>query len=162
MLNLNEIFKHEQATVPETLSNERGSAIIIVLLSLLLLTILGATLLTSSTSELQVAGNQRSMYEAFFAAEAAMTHSLVNPDIYTTIIPGAMNSYSSSSLIVGNKKTKIKVQYIASSDPPPGSGMDDTFQANYFVVSATGNSNNNTQVVMESGIARILPKAKGY
>jgi hypothetical protein len=66
-----------------TIGNERGVAIIIVLMMLLLLSIIGASMLATSTSELKIAGNYRNNEEAFYTADAAMEFAHVFSDIYT-------------------------------------------------------------------------------
>lgn len=148
------------------LSDERGAALILVLIMMLLLTILGATLLTSSTTDLQIAGNYRNNEEAFYNADTAIENAQIGnlpggENIYTKIIPGVMNTYS-SSLIIGSRTAKYSVQYIGNGPPPAGSGSDDTFQANFYVVEVTGTSANNSRVEAESEIARLVPKAKDY
>jgi hypothetical protein len=73
--------------------NDRGIALIIVLVMLLLLSILGATMLATSTSELRIAGNYRNSEESFYAAESALAFGVNFAPIYTsidaTLIPGA-------------------------------------------------------------------------
>jgi hypothetical protein len=73
--------------------NERGIALIIVLMTLLLLSILGVTMLASSTSELKIAGNYRNTEVAFYTAEAALDFAYTFGDIYTSIIPGTTTSW---------------------------------------------------------------------
>jgi len=141
--------------------NERGAALIVVLVMLLLLTILGTTLLTSSTTDLQIAGNFRNNEEAFYQADATIEFAQTNGTIYTTIIPGVQNTYS-SSLTIGSRTAKYRVEYVGSGPPPAGSGNDETFQANFYVIEATGISANNSRVDVESETARIVPKAKDY
>lgn len=75
------------------LNNERGIALVLVLVMMLLLSILGITMLASSTSELKIAGNYRNNEEAFYAAEAAMDFGVTFSDIYTSIIPGSTTSW---------------------------------------------------------------------
>jgi hypothetical protein len=69
------------------IGNERGAALIIVLVMLLLLSILGVSMLATSTSELKIAGNYRNNEEAFYTAEAALELASVYSVIYTTIAP---------------------------------------------------------------------------
>ena len=66
--------------------NERGAALIIVLIMLLLLSILGATMLASSTTELKITGNYRNGEEAYYTAESAVSFALTYAPIYTTLI----------------------------------------------------------------------------
>lgn len=148
------------------LSDESGVALILVLIMMMLLTIIGATLLTSSTTDLQIAGNYRNNEEAFYNADAAIEYAQIGnlgngENIYTKIIPGVMNTYS-SSLQIGNHTARYKVQYIGKGSPPAGSGNDDTFQANFFIAEASGSSANNSIVETESEIARVVPKTQSY
>jgi hypothetical protein len=73
--------------------NDRGIALIIVLVMLLLFSILGATMLATSTSELKIAGNYRNSEESFYTAEAALAFAFNFTPIYDVIdpnlIPGA-------------------------------------------------------------------------
>jgi type II secretory pathway pseudopilin PulG len=78
------------------LQNERGVALITVLLVLVLLCILGATVLSSSISELRIAGNYRNLQRAFFTADAAVEFATTNGAIYTSIIPGGTASWPAS------------------------------------------------------------------
>jgi Tfp pilus assembly protein PilX len=52
-------------------NNESGTILIIVLVMLLLLTLLGISATTTSTIEMQIAGNERVYKKNFYAAEAA-------------------------------------------------------------------------------------------
>jgi len=69
------------------LDNERGVALIIVLLMLGLLTILGTTLFTASTTDIKIAGNYKTSLEGFYTAEAGMDFALSASQIYTAINP---------------------------------------------------------------------------
>lgn len=64
------------------LSNEDGSAIVIAVLVLLLVTILGISATNTTTIELQIAGNDKIDKTAFYAAEAAGYYVATNPDLY--------------------------------------------------------------------------------
>lgn len=141
---------------------ERGAALIVVLVMLLLLSILGMTLLTSSTTELQIAGNYRTTQEAFYAADAALEVAQTDPDVYTTIIPGVQNRYSSNVFPIGNNTATYRVEYIDRGPPPAGSGNDDSFQSNFYVINVNSSGPNQATVELESQIARIVPKAKDY
>lgn len=87
--------------------DDRGMAIIIVMIMLLLLSILGMTMLTSTTADLQIAGNYRNNLEAFYAGDAAVQFGESFSSIYTQIIPN-----------------------VTASWPPPGQGY--ILDANYW------------------------------
>ena len=67
------------------IDNERGVALIIVLIMLLLLTILGGSMLATSTSELKIAGNYRNSEESFYTAESAMELAQTYSNIYINV-----------------------------------------------------------------------------
>jgi Tfp pilus assembly protein PilX len=68
-----------------TIGNERGVALIIVLVMLLLLTILGASMLSTSTSDLKISGNYRNSEESFYTADAALEIAQTFAGIYTNV-----------------------------------------------------------------------------
>ena len=132
--------------------NERGVALIIVLVMLLLLTILGASMLATSTSELRIAGNHRNSLESFYAADAAMEIARSYEKVYTNITPGDVNFWPKpgegkilgSDLVgsgqyntensdynrititsgSGNQSTAdVKVEYLYDGPPPDGFGF---------------------------------------
>lgn len=75
------------------IANEQGAALIIVLVMLLLLTILGTSMLATSTTELKIAGNYRNTEEAFYTAEAVLDVASVCGGIFTSIIPDYTNNW---------------------------------------------------------------------
>jgi Tfp pilus assembly protein PilV len=75
--------------VPRT-GGERGIALILVMVMLLLLSLLGMTLLNSTTTDLQLTVNSRNEGNAFYAAESALEFAQVNALIYSSLTtPGA-------------------------------------------------------------------------
>jgi hypothetical protein len=53
------------------LNNHRGSALVVALLMLVVLTLIGISATTTTTFELQIAGNDKSYKQAFYAADGA-------------------------------------------------------------------------------------------
>jgi hypothetical protein len=64
---------------------ERGIALILVMVMLLLLSLLGMTLLNSTTSDLKLTVNARNEGNAFYAAESALEFAQVNALIYSSL-----------------------------------------------------------------------------
>ncbi len=58
------------------LRNDTGSALIIALLILLVLTLLGINAINTTTFETGISGNERARVEAFYAAEAGIQEAL--------------------------------------------------------------------------------------
>ncbi len=59
-----------------TIANDRGSALVVALLVLVLLTLMGISATTTSTIEVQMAGNEKFHDMAFYAAESGWQTSL--------------------------------------------------------------------------------------
>lgn len=70
----------------KTLKSERGVALLLVMVVLLLLSILGMTLLNSTTTDLQISGNYRNDVNAFYAADAGLEFAQVHALIYTSLV----------------------------------------------------------------------------
>lgn len=67
-MNMKDIFS--------PLTNDKGSALILALLILVLLTLMGISATTTSTIEVQMAGNEKFYEMAFYAAESGWQTSL--------------------------------------------------------------------------------------
>jgi len=83
-------FSGDKAKAPalgELAGNERGIALIVVMVMLLLLSILGATVLTSTTTDLRITGNYKNAGNAFYVAESAMEFAQADSIIYSTLLP---------------------------------------------------------------------------
>ena len=62
--------------IVETIANDRGSALVVALLVLVLLTLMGISATTTSTIEVQMAGNEKFHDMAFYAAESGWQRAL--------------------------------------------------------------------------------------
>lgn len=159
------------ATNGSRLANERGAALLIVLVMLLLLTILGATLFTSSTTEIKIAGNYRNSMETFFAADAAVEYAMTESTIYTSIIPGSSTTSKTIedyTIPETDIKADIKVDLVsARNNPPPGfgyqedagvgTGAEPSFKANVFAITVEAEGPNEAKTEIEAGMARVVP-----
>ena len=128
--------------------NDRGVALILVMIMILLLSILGATVLTSTTTDLRITGNYRNLESAFYTAESALEFAQSNSNVYTSILPntqthwpipnegkvldaagestGAGNSAYPNyhRLTVGGNEAHVKVDYLSSGSVPSGLGTE--------------------------------------
>jgi len=153
---------------------ENGSVLIITLLTLLLLTLMGLSIMTTSTTDVQIAGNYRVQKLAFFAAEAGVEFAKANIDLY-----GALNSVSGSGLNFdgtdavinpgggaiftvspGSKQTyNGTVGYVGAGNPPRGSGYDVLqFAAQRYQINSTGLGPRNSICNLNVGFWRLSPK----
>ena len=147
------------------LQNEKGTALIIAMIFLGLLTTIGFYAIFNSSTELTSSARYKSDKEAFYAAEGAIEY--VKGDGYYFTTKTTMNfpdaahpTVAAQDLSAAGTDATGAVTFTTSGNPPPGYGFSakDTM-ASYFVNDATGTSQAGVQNIQEEGIAKILPKS---
>lgn len=149
------------------LGGERGIALVIVLVMLVLLSILGAWALSTSSADLQIVNNYRNMQQALYAADAMVAYgsnSATLTTAYSEISGGDPFWESSSVSVAANVTGAARVEFIRSGALPPGSIYDADLDVNgnpkfhglYFAVTGTGKGSNNAQVIIESGVVQVV------
>lgn len=167
------------------LRSERGVALVLAIVMLLLLGILGTMALSTSMTELRITGNYRNSQTAFFAAEAAVEYAYSDPAIYTAMIMSPTSPNNSwpvmgagdwpalvgthTTVTMGSETTRIRVQFEACGIAPPGYGISSEYSApgssssqninkvNYMLVSTVGEGPNDTESIIESRQMRLTP-----
>jgi len=121
-----------------TIKNESGSVLIIALLILVLLTIIGISASTTSTIDIQIAGNEKLYKIAFYAADGGteLAHELLEENICCP------TGFSTDVIPPGTGKIKIEDDTDINLSPIPlafwqnellsGSIPDDTQRHVYF------------------------------
>ncbi len=151
-------------TYTRILDDESGTALVIAMVFLGLLTTIGLYSLLNSTTELTSSASYRGDKEAFYAAEGALEY--VKGDGYYFTTRGTLNfpdnnhpTAAARSLQAGGTDAGGTVEFLNFGNPPPGYGFSakDTMSG-YFVIEATGTSGSGMQNVQEEGVAKILPK----
>jgi hypothetical protein len=150
------------------LSNEKGTALIMALVFLGLLTTLGLYAVLNSSTELTSSARYKSDKEAFYAAEGAIEmvkgdgHYFTTKDPASPIpIPDPLHpTVAARDLSSNGTDATGAVTYTTSGNPPPGYGFSakDTMSS-YFVIEATGTSQAGIENTQEEGVAKILPKS---
>jgi len=143
------------------LKNEDGSALLISLLILLLLTLLGIFATNTTNIEIQIAGNDKLHKLGFYAAEAARGYvagkpALYGPDNITSTnplhyaVPSETYSLNSTQSFAGD------VGYTVPSAPPRGSGYEvGKFRAHNYVMTCNGYGPSNAESRIKAGFYRI-------
>jgi len=119
------------------LRNEKGFALIIALLILLVLTLIGISAISTSTFETSISGNERVGTDAFYAAEAGIQIGLNQlPDI-TRIDLRAIgkDSYCRSGSLRDKDPKDLKSLGVYSKP-----GFDSSWGFKRYQVNATGSS----------------------
>lgn len=147
------------------LLNERGTALIVAMVFLGLLTTLGLYAIFNSSTELTSSARYKSDKEAFYAAEGAIEY--VKGDGYYFTTKSAIDFPDSAHPTIAARDLSAQgtdatgtVTYVTFGNPPPGYGFSakDTM-SNYFAIEATGTSQAGIQNTQEEGVAKILPKS---
>jgi hypothetical protein len=148
---------------------ERGVALVIALVMLVLLTILGVWVLNSASTDLHISGNYRNNQLAFYAGDAAINY-LTNANMLTTAytqMTGTNDSYSVPSFPVSNvplSQATGTVEFLRSGPLPLGSIYDSDVDYNgnpkfhglYFNVQTSGTGVNNATAVVEAGVVQVV------
>jgi len=105
---------------PRQSGGERGSAYIVVLLALVVLTIVGLSLVFVTQTEVQLGSNERTISRTFFAADSALTvstarHLLENDDRSLTYIQN-VSALGGQSLADQVQVSKINYLSISPCD----------------------------------------------
>ena len=121
----------------DILRSEKGLALIIALLALLILTLIGISSISTTTFETSISGNERVGTDAFYAAEAGIQIGLNQlPDVKAIpVTPIVKDSYSScrSGSLRDNGAKDLK-----SLGPYPKPGFDSSWGFKRYQVNATG------------------------
>jgi hypothetical protein len=120
------------------LINEKGVALIIVLLMLLILTLIGISAISTTTFETNISGNERVGTDAFYASEAGIQIGLNQlPD--TKPIPVTAIG-TDSSCWSGSPQDKSSPQSLKSLGLYPKPGFDVSWSFKRLQVNTTGMS----------------------
>ena len=149
-----------------TATDNGGFAIVAVIMSLALITILGTMTIRTSMNEQRISTNDEVYRMSFYAAEAARAHVVYNIDLYGSqnIQNGSPVSYSSSSIdsatqtIVSNSNQKYdgQVEYQNAMSPPRGSGYQvGKFKTHVYKMICNGYGPKNAKAQIEAGFYRV-------
>jgi len=109
-------------------SNEKGVALIVALLLLLVVTLIGVNSISTTTFEVSISGNERVGTDAFYAAEAG-TQVAVNQIPTTTAIPRTQMGDTSSY--------RAQIQSLGIHHRP---GFDLTWEFRRYQINSVGES----------------------
>lgn len=147
-----------------SLRRQRGVALFVGLILLLVITVLAVAAMTMATSDLRMAANRQFHENAFQAASRGLQLAMITPNLPTT---GASVTVASTA-VPGNSIDTY--EYTVTFDPdngvtgvPAGGyslGTSSGFSAFHFEVQATGKSVRGSEVLQEQGFYIIGPSAR--
>lgn len=146
--------------------NQNGTAIVIVLMVLALITLAGVMTTRTSTTELQVATSDQIYKISFYAAEAARSYVSLNAALYSSLniepgnpvnFPNADDPAITEPLDAdSNQSYNGQVEYNSASTPPRGSGFQiGKFKAHSYQMTCVGHGPRNSETTVEAGFYRI-------
>lgn len=141
--------------------NERGMALVIALVMLVLLTMLGAWALDTSSTDLRISGNSKTTQIAYYAAEAGVGYAsnrVVLENSY--VATGASVTIPDQTL--DNSTIKMNARFLIKAPLPAGtmyeSNLQDLGQEKlpvYFTLNSQGTTVNNSIVNIEACVVLI-------
>ena len=144
----------------DRLKDERGVALVMALVMLMLMGVLGTIMFKVTDHEMQISRNFSWRQGAFYAADSGVEYAQTDSNIYTAIGLGTINiPVGDASLATGVNDVTGTVKFMASGNPPTGMGVDATmFQGNYYLIQVTGTGRSNSTLGLESSVVRIVPR----
>lgn len=132
--------------------NEKGSALLIAMIMMVVLTVIGATTMNTATTEVIISGNYRTMKECFYNTEGPIEYAIKQSDIYKAIesnigssvdIPLGADNISSAALGINifTNVTTGTVTYIRDGNALTGSGSSG--RARYYRIDVAGSGPTN-------------------
>jgi hypothetical protein len=152
------------------LRNQTGSALVIGLLMMVLLTLIGLGSLLTSTFEITLSGNKRGATDAFYAAESGIEVVMANIENFDLPDKYVDNKYDPFTDSNNSNPTKAEVVILNIPDQegaPRGSGFSAThFEFEYYTITSTGRDGVDLNPVkptctLEQKVARIVPTLQG-
>jgi hypothetical protein len=154
------------------LDNKKGSVMVLAMILLAVLTILGIAVLTSSSIDTQIAGNELRHKLAFYAAESATAYVTWRPGLYgpDNITAGTPHYFPNNTVpyvgITSGLPTALsmnatqsfngEVEYDNALLPPRGSGYSvGKYKAHQYQMVCNGYSSNETIKNIVVGFYRI-------
>ena len=141
--------------------HQRGAALVVALVVLLILTILGVSALVSTALEGLMAGNVQEQNRAFQAAETGIEIALARSGSYGTVTGQATTD---PSITIGsyNASANYAITYQGQTDIPrgPRATTANQVKVNRFMITSVGTTaNNGATVTLNRGLYQVGPPA---
>jgi hypothetical protein len=146
------------------LKNEEGSALVIALFALLLLTLIGIGGNDTASTEIQIAANDKFHKLSFYAGEAGRAYVASDIALYgpNNISVGSGINFpndadpSQTYALGPSQSFSGEVEYIGNSQPPRGSGYEaGKFKAHRYQMTVNGQGPRSAMTQIEAGFYRI-------
>ena len=136
---------------------QRGAALVVGLLLLLVITLLAISGMNAVSLELIMAGNEQYRQNAFQAAETGIERSLITGNF----VPGAADEVQTNVPVPNTAadlySTRIASDLAGAAQPAIWGASWNSFATYHFTVGSTGNSIRSSSATNVQGIALIAP-----
>ncbi len=150
----------------ESRKEETGTALVITLFIMVIMCLIGAAALMTSSVDLRISGNYRVAKQAFYLADAGVNYARINPPYSWYTIGTAKQSLSNLTVAeqrrtgIGNFRADLRLGVYTDTDtvnpirtltnPPEGSGTGiRKGRAYHYTISSTGFGENQAQAQVE-------------
>ena len=141
-------------TKGDPFGQQRGAALVIGLLLLLVLTILAVSGMNSASLEFVMAGNEQYRANAFSAAEAGIERTLDSGTFNPAVLTQNQNGAATAT---DNWSTQTLTQLGGNSLPAMWGNSWNSFSTYHFEITSTGTSVRNATAINTQGVAIIAP-----
>jgi hypothetical protein len=137
---------------PPSLPRQRGAALVIALLMLMILTILALSGINTATTELAMAGNEQYRRNAAQAATAGIEEAITQLGVVPTS-PGAAPTVVAPTLLPDSRDERFRTstRFVGDETGLPQSSAD-KFVGLHFQIDSTGTSLRNASDAQEQGV----------
>jgi hypothetical protein len=151
-------------SITKQIRNEKGSMIVVVIMILALLTLVGMTAISTTSTEQQIAVSEQIHKMAFYAAEAGRGYVSRNSDLYyeDNVTVGESRSFpdTADAAVEFDLSTLQSfngtIEYLGSSLPPRGSGFEvGVFRSHRYLIISNGRGPRDAANRVEAGFYRI-------
>ena len=144
---------HRVRTATRRFTGQRGAALIVGMVLLVILTLLAISGMNTATTELFMAGNEKYQENAFQAAETGIEVTIAT----ATFNPAVLPPVDPPQIDLGEGDSYEAIVLPRGSSPPPPGYTIGTFGAEHFDVQSTGNSLRNATSTHTQGLFLIVP-----
>jgi type IV pilus assembly protein PilX len=139
-------------------SKQRGAALIVGLMMLVIVTLLAVTAVSTSTTELVMAGNEQFRERAFQAAEAGLETAVRKVRSGDADVPIERNTYLDNNNVAmvseGADRVSTRITAVGANSLV---GNSSKFRGQVFQITSTGTSARNAQAAHEAGTWVLAP-----
>lgn len=135
---------------------QRGAALVVGLVLLLVMTLLGVTGISGNTLDLVMAGNTQHSQDAFEAAESAIQAEVLRGPLDDIEVPRVTEDYQFAPGVSADATTT----YSSTQLPPPGYSLSE-YRSDHYQVDSLGESARGARSNHLQGFYVVVPSGLG-